>query len=174
MLVLRRSFEPASYFCWNLPVSAMFGASSPLLPLFPLLMPRTASALLLTQRKPRPMCNRAKASLTRAAEAKREADATIKNHDKANARAHSALEHACCEREADKLPHLEDDSDNDDKSHVHDPTPLVQDTMLLHEAAVVINLHGQAFGMQNICTLISTILNDSNNYTLVWPIRPCP
>jgi hypothetical protein len=37
---------------------------------------------------------------------------------------------------------------------------------LVHEAAAIINLHAQAVAVQNIYTLISTVLDmESNNYT---------
>lgn len=100
------------------------------------------------------------AALAHAANAEREAAAALKVRDTTNARARSTLERAAHERKA-AAPEEEDDNRIPDA-----PPHTLQDAVLLHDAAAIINLHAQVVGVQNIHLLVPILLDlQSSNFS---------
>jgi len=105
-------------------------------------------------------------ALARTAEAEKLADAAAKERDAAAEHLHQALllaakEHAKAAA-ADPPPPPAPPAHEDDDKSVHD----VHGTMLLHEAAAILNLHAQAVAVQNIRILVPVVLDvAAGNYT---------
>lgn len=78
------------------------------------------------------------------------------------------LARAASEREAAEATINQVDDYAASASDVGDggPRQPLRDTLLAHEAAAIISLHTQAFGLKNIRALVPAILDmESNNYT---------
>jgi len=96
------------------------------------------------------------AALARALEAEQEAAAAAQEQEAAAAR-------AAAERKEDAPS---DDEDGDDSSTVDSEPPATPDPLLLHEAAVLLNLHAQAVAVQSIRSLIPVVLDvNSGSYS---------
>ena len=104
------------------------------------------------------------AALQRAAAAEAEAAAATKERDAAAAKIQAALDRAAAARAEAGAPTPPPQEQKDGGSpHLqhHD----FHSAMMLHEAAAVLNLHAQAVSIQNIRSLITTILDvNSGNY----------
>lgn len=115
-----------------------------------------------------------KAALAHAVEVENQAAAAAKDRDAADARLRDALalatkEHATTEDADPPDVHSDDDdhkthTDSDDHK-THAAQPDVNDAMLLHEDAAILNLHAQIVAVQNISSLIPIVLDvASTNY----------
>ena len=109
------------------------------------------------------------AALERASQAEEEAAAAVRDRDEAAARARAALDRAAKERAAAAASSPITESPGDDAGD--SPKPYagkqdLQDALLLHEAAAIMNLHAQAVGVQNIRGLVPIVLDSSaDNYS---------
>lgn len=115
------------------------------------------------------------AALAHALEAEQEAAAATTERDAAAARVRDALARAASARAAaaaaEELegPPVNDDDDGASiASHQTAHVPDVHAAMLLHEAAAVLNLHTQAAGIQNIRSLIPTVLDATSGPYTRW------
>ena len=109
------------------------------------------------------------AALERASQAEEEAAAAVRDRDEAAARARAALDRAAKERATAAASSPITESPGDDAGD--SPKPYagkqdLQDALLLHEAAAIMNLHAQAVGVQNIRGLVPIVLDSSaDNYS---------
>ena len=105
------------------------------------------------------------AALARAKEAEKEATATSKERDDVATRARATLDRAAREHKAAAAA-----SDHTDESvFVHDERPgELHGTLLLHEAAALLNLHAQAVVVQNIRSLVLIVLDVNSGSYSKW------
>ncbi|XP_039778489.1 uncharacterized protein LOC120645819 [Panicum virgatum] len=109
------------------------------------------------------------AALERASQAEEEAAAAVRDRDEAATRARAALDRAAKERAAAAASSPITESPGDDAGD--SPKPYagkqdLQDALLLHEAAAIMNLHAQAVGVQNIRGLVPIVLDSlADNYS---------